>query len=128
MEGMHRQGMENINLAELAILHGSRATHTAHENSDWDIAVLGEHKLSWDDIAGLREQFAKKLGVQEQKIDIADLRSDSPLLHYRVATQGVLLEGDPRDFRKFQIRAWKDYLNNQKMFDLRSRFLEKSLG
>jgi predicted nucleotidyltransferase len=110
----------------LAILHGSRVTGAVHENSDWDVAVLGSHKLDWDEIANLRKYFAKLLNIPEEKIDIADLHSDSPLLRYRAAMQGKLLEGNEHDFRKFQLRAWKDYLNNQKMFDLRSQFLKNA--
>jgi len=112
---------------ELAILHGSQATGATHDGSDWDVAVLGKQKLDWDDLASLRAYFAKKLGASEEKIDIADLNSDSPLLRYRVAMQGELIQGDMHTFRKFQLRAWKDYLNNQKMFDLRSQFLKNAL-
>jgi predicted nucleotidyltransferase len=111
----------------LAILHGSQATGDSHVNSDWDVAVLGDHTLTWDERAALRKRFAAKLNVPEDSVDIADLRSDSPLLRYRAAMNGRLIEGDPLDFRRFQIRAWKDYLNNEKMFHLRTRFLTKTL-
>jgi len=40
---------------------------------------------------------------------------------------GTLLEGTERTFRRFQIAAWKDYLNNGKIFNLRSRFLRNAL-
>jgi predicted nucleotidyltransferase len=112
----------------LAILHGSRATGVSHEKSDWDVAVLGDHKLDWDEMAALREHFGAILKVSGDVVDIADLYSDSPLLRYRAAMEGKLLEGGQNDFRKFQVRAWKDYLNNQKFFDLRSQFLKNALN
>jgi predicted nucleotidyltransferase len=111
----------------LAILHGSRATGNAHIDSDWDAAVLDDHALTRDERAVLRKRFATKLSVPQESVDIADLRSDSPLLRYRAAMTGRLIEGDPLDFRRFQIRAWKDYLNNEKMFQLRTQFLTKTL-
>ncbi len=111
---------------QLAILHGSRATGNTHANSDWDVAVLGNRKLDIKDKLALMDRFGEQLGIPAEKIDIADLNSDSPLLRYRVAMEGKILEGNMLDFRKFQIRAWKDYLNNQKMFDLRSKFLNKA--
>ena len=111
----------------LAILHGSRAAHQANENSDWDVAVLGDHVLNTDERSRLRRTFAAKLNAPEEKIDIADLRTDSPLLRYRAAMSGTLLEGTSQAFRRFQIEAWKDYLNNEKLFTLRSRFLKKTL-
>jgi hypothetical protein len=66
-------------------------------------------------------------GVPEERIDIADLQTDAPLLRYQVATHGKLIEGDPRDLLDFQIRAWKDYLNNEKFLDLQAAFLKKAL-
>jgi predicted nucleotidyltransferase len=111
----------------LAILHGSQATGDAHVGSDWDVAVLSDHALTPEERATLRKSFAAKLNVPQESVDIADLRSDSTLLRYRAAMHGRLIEGDPIDFRRFQIRAWKDYLNNEKMFELRSRFLTKTL-
>jgi predicted nucleotidyltransferase len=118
----------NINTITLAILHGSRAVHEANENSDWDVAVLGDHALRADERSSLRRTYAVQFNVPEERIDIADLRADSPLLRYRVAMRGTLLEGTREAFRKFQIEAWKDYLNNGKMFNLRSRFLKRALA
>lgn len=111
----------------LAILHGSRATHQTNKNSDWDVAVLTDHVLDARERSHLRQSFAAQFGAPEEKVDIADLRTDSPLLRYRVATNGTLLEGTREAWRRFQIRAWKDYLNNGKMFSLRSQFLRNAL-
>jgi predicted nucleotidyltransferase len=112
----------------LAILHGSRATGNASQRSDWDVALLGGTMLGRDDRSRLRRGFAAKLGVPEEKVDVSDLRSDSPLLRYRVAMYGKLIEGSASDFREFQIRAWKDYLNNRKIFELQEAFLHKALS
>lgn len=112
----------------LAVLHGSQTSGAANNRSDWDVAVLDDHSLSWNERLALKRTFGRRLNVPADEIDISDLRSDSPLLRYRVAMHGKLIEGDPRDFRKFQIRAWKDYLNNEKMFDLRTKFLAKALS
>jgi predicted nucleotidyltransferase len=117
----------NSDTITLAILHGSRAVRRASENSDWDVAVLGDHVLDARERSRLRQTYAARFNVAEEKIDIADLRADSPLLRYRVAMRGSLLEGTPEAFRRFQIEAWKDYLNNGKMFNLRSRFLKNAL-
>lgn len=112
----------------LAVLHGSQATGNANENSDWDVAVLRDHVLTTEERAELGRVFALKLGVAEDAVDISDLRSDAPLLRYRVAMHGRLIEGDLQDFRNFQIRAWKDYLNNQKFFSLGTEFLRKAFS
>src|SRR5579862_7857786 len=111
----------------LAILHGSQATGHANDNSDWDVAIMGAHVLNRDERAKLKRSLGERLGVPEEKIDIADLRTDAPLLRYQVAIHGKLIEGDPRDLLDFQIRAWKDYLNNEKFLDLQTAFLKKAL-
>lgn len=126
---MNDEGLRKafMNTVKFAVLHGSRAAGTAGKNSDWDVAVMAEKKLDVKDIGGLKRQFAKKLDVPSEKVDIADLNSDSPLLRYQVAQKGRLIQGESRDFRRFQILAWKDYLNNEEIFNLRSRFLDKAL-
>jgi predicted nucleotidyltransferase len=112
----------------LVILHGSRATGHANLNSDWDVAVLADHEISRDERGDLRRSFAAKLGAPEERVDIADLYGASPLLRYRAAILGKLIDGDPLAFLRFQLRAWKDYLNNEKIYDLQSRFLAKALS
>ena len=89
----------------LAILHGSQATGHANENSDWDVAVLGDRVLDRGERAELKRAFGKRFGVPEEKIDIGDLHTDAPLLRYQVAMHGKLTEGDPRDFRELQIQG-----------------------
>lgn len=112
----------------LAVLHGSRATGSERADSDWDVAVLADHLLTAEDRSTLRRAFAAKLDVPEERVDIADLRSDSPFLLYRVAMHGTPIEGDYREFRAFQLKAWKDYLNNRKMAELRTAFVNKQLS
>lgn len=99
-----------------------------HAGSDWDVAILADHVLSREERSALRRAYAAQLGAPEEKVDISDLHADSPLLRYRVAMYGALIDGDPREWRAFQIRAWKDYLNNEKMAELQSAFVTKALS
>ena len=73
------------NMPTLAVLHGSQATGHANQSSDWDVAVLRDHRLTTEERADLRRTFALKLRVHETALDVSDLRSDAPLLRYRVA-------------------------------------------
>jgi predicted nucleotidyltransferase len=128
MGHIKKEKIKRINTIMLAILHGSRATGHNHQDSDWDVAVLADRPLTWYERSVLRRTFAAKLSVPDGSVDVADLRSSSPLLRYRAAMHGRLIEGDPREFQRFQISAWKDYLNNHEMFDLRAQFLTKTLS
>ncbi len=112
----------------LAILHGSRATGNARPDSDWDVAVLSDHELSREERGTMRRSFARHFGISDEQLDLADLYDAGPLLRYRAAIFGRLIDGDPLAFRRFQVRAWKDYLNNEKIYDLQSRFIEKALS
>jgi hypothetical protein len=52
----------------LAVLHGSQVTGHAHNNSDWDVAILRDHILTREERAQLRNAFARKLGVQDDAL------------------------------------------------------------
>lgn len=116
------------NPIKLAILHGSRATGKAHKNSDWDVAVLAEKKLDLDEKLRLMRVFGEKFDVPSEKVDIADLRSDSPLLLHEVADKGKLLVGNEEDFFKFKILAWKKYTHAHKFFKAREQRLYRQLS
>lgn len=120
--------MPPVNDHTLVILHGSQATGQAAERSDWDVAVLRDHVLSFAERAELRRTLARRFAVSEEKVDISDLKVASPLLRYRVAIHGHLLSGDPRDLAVFQLRAWKDHLDNAKFAELGAASLRKALS
>lgn len=78
-----------------AALVGSRANHTARDNSDWDIAVcwksgadrfarLGQHEA-------LRHRLAQSLEIQDEQIDLIDLSSARLAMKAVVAEKGTVL-------------------------------------
>lgn len=112
---------------KLIILFGSRAAGTAGARSDTDIAVLADCPLSMDQYREISEQMAAQLGVNEDTIDIVELRGAPPLLQREVAENGKLLWGDPRDFVRFRVLAWKRYVDTAKFRRARERFLDRWL-
>lgn len=111
----------------LVVLHGSRARGQAHGDSDWDLGVLSDRALTAHDKLRLMDDLGLELEVAPERIDILDLSTDAPLINYRVAMEGRLLRGHTSDWEFFRLRAWKAYLNNQKMFELRTKWLERVL-
>lgn len=109
----------------LLILFGSRAKGTARTDSDWDVAVVANHHLTWEEWSAALEQAARLLGVSEDKIDLVDLWSASPLLQQFVAKEGKLLQGDPFLFIRFKVLAWKRYLDTAKLRRLRGKTLKQ---
>jgi len=59
-----------IQNVQLAVLFGSVAKETANSDSDLDIAVLADHKLSSDEKIQLIQGLAEKIG---RPVDLIDL-------------------------------------------------------
>ncbi len=82
---------------ELAILIGSRATGTAHPDSDWDIAiqwVRGTNFLT--QLAAtetLRRELGHLLNVSEDSIDLIDLPTARLAIRAVVVEEGLPLKG-----------------------------------
>lgn len=109
----------------LLILFGSRATGHARPGSDWDVAVVADHSLTFDERGTAVEEAARILDVNEDHIDLADMWSASPLLQQFVAKEGKLLQGDPFLFIRFKVLAWKRYMDTAKFRRLRHESLQR---
>ncbi len=96
-----------------AVLVGSRATGTAHEASDWDIAVQWGHQLDWLAAVArteeLRRTLADALQVGESAVDLIDLRRANLAMRAAVAEEGIPLSGeDSLAWQHFLQRTWRD--------------------
>lgn len=109
----------------LLILFGSRATGHSRPDSDWDVAVVADHQLLLGELSVLSEEAARILDANEDKVDIVDLWSVSPLLQQFVAKEGKLLQGDPFLFIRFKVLAWKRYMDTAKFRRLRHQSLQR---
>src|SRR3989338_3303328 len=110
--------IKNLNLKQLSlptddvlllIFFGSHAKGSARNSSDIDVAVLAKEPLTLSGRSHLTEWVAKELGVDEDCIDLVDIRNASPLLQHQIAKTGKLLVGSPSEFVRFRVLAWKRY-------------------
>ena len=108
---------------KLVILFGSQASGKGRRHSDVDVAVLSNHPLTLQEKAEFGEKVAKKLGIFEDYLDIADLWLAPPLLQLEVAKNGKLIEGNAVDFLRFKVLAWKRYQDTAKFRRLRKERL-----
>ena len=113
---------------KLIILFGSRAKGTAGPRSDTDIAVLADHPLNLEEKAEIGTGVVRELGVSEDALDIVDLWDAPPLLQHQIANHGRLLRGDPSDFLRFKVLAWKRYQDTAKFRRAREKALVNRYG
>lgn len=108
---------------KLAILFGSQATGKAHQGSDVDIAVLGEKKLSFEDIISLNNELAEVFQVRE--IDVKSLHNSDPLFRYQVMRDGKLLYGKNYDYYSFKAYAFRDFIDSRDLLNLKEIMVKK---
>lgn len=96
-----------------SVLIGSRATGTAHDGSDWDIAVQWSHQAEWLTVLAetetLRRKLAQAIGTAEEAIDLIDLRRANLAMRASVAEEGLPMSGDDSPaWAQFLRRTWRD--------------------
>ena len=98
----------------LVVLFGSRARGTAHEKSDYDLAVSGvagathgRRGLSATEARVLLRLHAElQQLLRTSRVDLVLLDRASALLAHRVARDGIpLYEAEPGEFVRFCVRA-----------------------
>ena len=109
----------------LIISFGSQTKGRATNRSDFDFAALDRAPLSLSKRTKIGERLSKKYDINEDKIDLVDLSTASPLLKYEVATTGKLVEGTQFNFIRFKVRAWKEYLDTAKFRRLREKSIKQ---
>ena len=118
---------EELPRLELVIRFGSTVANRARPDSDLDIAVLAERELSLADQERIVIGLSRRHGIPEDKIDLVDLRRAPPLLQHEVAEQGELLEGDPDEFLRFRVSAWKVHQDTARLRRAREQNLRRRL-
>ena len=115
-------------MVNLFILFGSQSTGHATTGSDFDIGVVAEAPLGFEDKNKLKEDIAKEFSFPEDRIDLVDLNEASPLLQMEAAKSGKLLKGSASDFFKYKLLAWKRYQHTAKFRKLRADNLQQIYG
>ncbi len=111
----------------LVIRYGSTSAGRARPDSDIDVGVLAERELTLEDRSRVVAELASRHGWPEDRIDLVDLRVASPLLLHEVAEKGELLEGDPDDFLRFRVTAWKIHQDTARLRRAREQRLRDVL-
>ena len=98
---------------ELLILFGSRARGDAQSGADWDFGYLTDEAA---DIPGLLANLVEVL--EDEHVDLVDLRRASGLLRYRAACDGLLVHEAAADlFDSYRLRAVQFWCDNAPVFE-----------
>lgn len=101
-----------------AVLVGSRATGTAHKDSDWDIAVKWANNLTGTNrllaAEQLRQDLRQALQVREDQIDLIDLGEARLAMRALAAEEGTPLTiADDLAWVRFLQNTWAELEDNQ---------------
>ncbi|MBU3916408.1 nucleotidyltransferase domain-containing protein [bacterium] len=98
---------------ELAVLVGSRATGTYHDNSDWDIAIRWDRDLDLMSKLSRTEVLRKKITQLDignhSKIDLIDITAAKLAMRAEISSNGILLVGDNTlAWSHFLLKIWRE--------------------
>ncbi|MFA6405097.1 MAG: nucleotidyltransferase domain-containing protein [Candidatus Paceibacterota bacterium] len=110
----------------LIIAFGSQVSGKTTVMSDFDFGVLGEKPLSLSERTDLSGYISSRLGINEDKIDLIDLNTASPLLKFEVARNGKLIDGEHFAFIRFKVRAFKEFVDTAKFRRMREKVMLKN--
>ena len=111
----------------LIVLFGSQVQSSAKEDSDVDLGLLLETYpiTPSEELTLIRELVWT---TENANLDITILNHADPLLGYHVACHGhPLYEQEPTSFNRFQLRAWKRFIDTAKFRRMQRPFIEAFL-
>lgn len=114
-----------------AFLIGSRARGSAGPLSDVDLAILHRPQMSSRDRLALRLSLGASAGAAlgTSEIDIVLLNDAPPLLRHRALRDGIrLVDREPRQRIRFQVRTLNNYVDTEPLRRLMARRLRKSVA
>lgn len=118
--------MEKVPPTTLIIAFGSQVTGKSTPASDFDFGVFQKEPLSLDDRVDIVGFLAEKFKINEDKIDLVNLVTASPLLKFEVAKKGKLIQGTLFDFIRFKVRTFKEYVDTAKFRRIREQRMMKN--
>lgn len=111
------------NNIELLVIFGSYSTGKTHLSSDVDLAVKCKHGIK---VSKLKLIYNLDDFFDGKSIDLVVLTSDTdPLLLHEIFFKGIpVYESRKGLFEKEKLRAWKLYLDTDKIRKMNERYLK----
>lgn len=111
------------------VLFGSHADKTFNKESDFDIAVylINDKPIfeNFKEYYAMLEKLGNLLMIEQENIDLIDLRSANILLRYEITSKGKLLYGDKEQYEELKAFAYRDYIDASPLFRLEDLIIKK---
>ena len=110
----------------LLLQFGSTVTGKSHARSDVDIAVLFDRpSVALEELGALEAELQAL--HPERPVDLVVLNRADPLLLKQVTASCNLLYGFPRDLHELKIRAFKQYQDHQRFFEMERDYVDRAI-
>lgn len=121
-----RAGLAAEPSVRLAYLFGSQARGDAGPNSDVDLAVWTEPRLSLIELGAVAERIGRAIPVP---LDLVDLRETPPLLARQVVAEGEALLVRDADLKlDFELETVRRYEDTRPLRAVQQRLLKELVG
>ncbi len=130
MEITHQHKLEVAKIAKkfqlnLVVIFGSFANGKQREDSDLDIAVLGDKEISFNEQIGLINELSL---IFNKNIDLSVLNRANPLLLFQVSQNSVIIYGSHEEFLKFKLYAFNVYNDYAPYFAMENNLNKKIIN
>lgn len=105
-----------------AVVFGSQANGKARKNSDLDIGIL-DPKPAYKRYGDLYNDFSEIF--RGYNVDLRIIGGDEPVFLYNSLMKGKFLAGDEQAFFSYKAFAYKNFVDSQKLLELKGRLLRK---
>lgn len=111
----------------LLLQFGSTVTGKSHAGSDVDIAVLFDRpSVALEELGTLQAELQAL--YLERTVDLVVLNRADPLLLKQVTASCNLLYGSQRDLHELKIRAFKQYQDHRRFFEMERDYVDRAIA
>jgi len=105
------------------MVFGSQVKGKTHKNSDLDVGVLKEKKLSLETFGKLFNAFSDVF--KGYNLDLRFINEAEPVFLYEAFKNSKFLAGDEQKFFNYKAFAYKNFVDCYPLFQLKERLLRK---
>lgn len=113
---------------KLMVIYGSCAKDQDKQGSDLDIALLGQRKVSFEELLKIQGElevvFGDGLG---RELDVVSLHIDDILFRYLIMKDSQLIYGKALEYYELKTIAFREYLDARPLFRLEEILVQKTL-